>query len=335
MTHPMTPLDAVRAGASVVVLLALAGCGASTPLLGIAGQEQVDAGAESGTGRSGGSSSGQHGTFGYSSGTTIGYSTVGYSTAHASTARTSTVGYSTAHASGTIGYSSVGYSSAAAGCYPHALTAFAPTPDLPPSPTCTSTETTELGTCFTSTGDAGAAACDEALIGPSGVPDACYGCVLTPATGTAWGALIGIDAPTYVGSTTYTEVDTINLGACVAREDTSAGGQACAAALDELTECELASCLANCPIASGTDEAGMTALFGGGTAAEPGCMLDAQTTVCLTYVNMSNTACATETNDAGTGALDRCSALATEVESAAPSAAEATTYFATICGTGG
>ena len=333
----MTPLAAVRASASLVALLAVAGCGASTPLLGVTGQVEGDAGAGSGGTSSGGSSSGVHGTFGTSSAghSTIGYSTatystIGYSTVGKSTATATSVRYSTGKSSAT--YSTFSYSSGTSvppnpECSPHALVGFTATPDLPPSPTCTATEETELGVCFTNTSSTGTTACNEALLAPDGGPNACYDCVITPSGATAWGALIGVDAPTAIGATTTTELDMVNMGGCVAKEDPSAAGFACATALDELTECELAACLAYCAVASDTDQAGINALFGDGTAANPGCLADANTAVCFTYANVVNTACATESNDAGTGALDKCNTLVTEIESAAPTAAEATAYF--------
>ncbi len=332
----MSHLDALRAGASAFVLLAVAGCGAATPLLGIAGQSEGDAGAESGTSSSGGYSTAGYSTYGYSTYgystagySTYGYSTVGYSTARASTVRASTVGYSTAHAS-TVHASTVRHSSTATECSPHPLDHFVPTPNLPPATvSCTAAENTALGICFASTVDAGPA-CNEAFLGPGGSTNDCYACVLTPSTSTSWGALVIVDSPTAVGAATYTELDMFDTGGCIAKEDPSAMGIDCATALNELTECELAACVAYCPIVSYTDMAGITALYGDGTASNPGCLGDADTAVCLTYVDKVSTACAGEVNDAG--AWSKCATLENNAGSATPTAAALSAYCGEICG---
>jgi len=155
--------------------------------------------------------------------------------------------------------------------------------------------------------------------------------VLTLETSTAWGGFIAVESPTAVGATTTTEIDLFNPGGCVARVDTSATGQACAKAYNELQECEFASCVPYCPVASQSDQAGEDALLGSGTS--NGCLGDADTAICATYVTAVQTACATESNDAGTGAFDKCENLISDASTATgalPLAFEQ--YLGLLCG---
>ena len=118
-----------------------------------------------------------------------------------------------------------------------------------------------------------------------------------------------------------------NNAGCVAAEDPTQG-PACQAALDALTQCELAACVSHCP----ATDAGTAELVGTfdstGNLTTPGCIENALNgTTCQTYVDAVNTVCASEVNDAGTGALDTCNALAQF-----QTIADVETYFGVVCG---
>ena len=199
---------------------------------------------------------------------------------------------------------------------------------------------TGAGNCFASD-FTNTTACTNAF-GSSSTGNSCYNCIYTLSTTTSWGAIVVADAPTSIGATTYTGLGWLNLGGCIAKEDTSSAGQACAGALNEILACEFASCLAVCPVAAGdAGVAGAEALEGNGTSADPGCMGNAETTVCSTYANAAYSltgACASySTADGGVvagSAWDKCDTLFAPFESTttAPTAAQYDAYFSEICG---
>ncbi len=192
---------------------------------------------------------------------------------------------------------------------------------------CTPAENVVATDCLIPVSDAGVCP------GP-GAPDGgtpCAQCLFTPAGASAWGAFLDLRPLTAVGATTTTILDLYNFGGCVALVDPSPAGKACGTALDELTQCELASCLPSCPITSTQDVAGTDALVGSTTSV--GCLGNADNTVCVTYANAANTACANATNDAGTGAIDRCNAILTAANAATVSApAGLEQYLGLFCG---
>jgi hypothetical protein len=208
-------------------------------------------------------------------------------------------------------------------------------PDLPAVSTtaCTTTEMAAAGDCLAGVGDA-SAECTDAF--GTTYQNACYLCVMTPETATAWGPFVELSIPTAAGSSATTELDMYNVGGCIAAEDSSPVGQSCATAQDELVECEVAACLAYCPVASYTDTAGMTALFGDGTTANPGCMGNADSAVCLSYVNAANTACSSYVGaDGGVvsgSAMDTCTTIMNNMETVSPTAASFEAYMSPFCG---
>ncbi len=113
------------------------------------------------------------------------------------------------------------------------------------------------------------------------------------------------------------------MGGCIAREDTSAAGKACATAFNELDECEFAACVPYCIITGPTDTAGLDALLGTSTS-NPGCMGNADTSVCTTYYNALQTKC---TGTAIT-AYNSCVTLMNNGTTAAGLSA----YLAELCG---
>jgi hypothetical protein len=123
----------------------------------------------------------------------------------------------------------------------------------------------------------------------------------------------------------------------MAAEDTTTNGKACATAWNELTACELASCVAYCPVTSDTDQTGITALLGDGTATNPGCLSDADQLECTTQFDAVNTACAYMFDDAGNptagSAFAKCEAVEKPLGgTAAPTAAQFSAYFKETCG---
>jgi hypothetical protein len=190
------------------------------------------------------------------------------------------------------------------GCAPHALPAGWTGVDHPPGGTssCTSAQLTSLvSDCFTSSDAGTACETDE--------ESTCGECTFTANTSTDWGPILTFDL---VGSTTALqgEYPFISVGGCIQGVDPSAGF-ACAEALDTVIECELASCLAYCPVTSDTDVTGYDALIGTfdpstNELTTPGCIENADTSTCATYVSASNTACASEFNDAGTDNGGKC-----------------------------
>ncbi len=220
-----------------------------------------------------------------------------------------------------------------ASCSPHPLpTGWTPTTPTAAAAVCTAMQNVGAADCFVAQDDAGIGLCLTAVENPDGGLDPCGQCVFSQATASAWGAFVEIKAPTAIGATATTTLDLFNFGGCVALADKTAAGTACANALNQLNECEQASCLANCPVTSNTDTAGQNAIFG--TTSSPGCLSDADNMVCLTYANTVNTACAAETNDAGTGAIDKCNTLITAANASTTPATAAglENYMGLFCG---
>jgi len=137
----------------------------------------------------------------------------------------------------------------------------------------------------------------------------CFDCIITPNAETAanWGALLLV-APS--GALNGFQFQLVNIGGCVLSVDPSSAGQSCGRALQEQEECELAACIPYCPVTGATDTAGENALFGtydsSGTLIANGCIENADTSACSAYVSATNSACAAESHDGGTGPLDRC-----------------------------
>lgn len=201
---------------------------------------------------------------------------------------------------------------------------------------CTAAENTDLGICLLGTSDAATADCNAVLFGADGGPTACANCIYTPATGTAWGAAIVVESPVGGTSTATTETALFDLGGCVVNEDLSSAGKACGEALNEVSECEFAACVAYCPVTSYEDGAGLSALLGDGTpygmSSDCGCLGSADSTVCSEYATDANEACAVESNDAGTGPLDKCVTLIINAGGYPGSAAAMSAYLGEICG---
>jgi hypothetical protein len=192
---------------------------------------------------------------------------------------------------------------------------------------------TAAGECFTGNQDSAPIAADCTTAFGSGTGgNACYACIGTEESSTSWGAFVIFTVPTATGASTTTELEMLNLGGCIAEEDKTAAGQKCATDFDELMECEVAACANYCPVSGDSDTAGITALFGDNTAANPGCLTNADTAVCATYVTALNTDCATESNDAGTGAYDKCVVIMNTYNVATPTAAATSAYMGEICG---
>jgi hypothetical protein len=164
------------------------------------------------------------------------------------------------------------------------------------------------------------------------------------ATTTSWGAIVVAEAPTSIGATTSTGLGFLNQGGCIAKEDTTSTGTACGTALDELLECEFAACLSVCPVIDQYDAgiAGEEALEG--TSTSPGCMGNAETTVCLSYATAAYGSSTTPTGactsyftaDGGVvagSAWDKCDTLFAPFDSAtAPTAAQWSAYIGELCG---
>jgi len=215
-------------------------------------------------------------------------------------------------------------------CNPHAVTATI-TAEPPPPAVCTAMQNVGAADCFLATTDAGIGLCNNALGAPDGSTDPCGNCVFTNEMGPNWGAFVVISPPLPAGATGDNQLTLFNVAGCIAANDTSTAAQACATALEELSSCEFAACVAYCPVASTTDTAGIDALLG--TSTQMGCLDNAATAECMTQVTAVNSACATETNDAGTGTFDKCNALATAANaSTAASPAGLQNYIGSICG---
>ncbi len=150
----------------------------------------------------------------------------------------------------------------------------------------------------------------------------CFQCFLADSSSSKWAPILFIADPPNNPAYPYN-----NSAGCVAAEDPTQG-PACQAALDALTQCELAACVSHCP----ATDAGTAELVGTfdstGNLTTPGCIENALNgTTCQTYVDAVNTVCASEVNNAGTGALDTCNALAQF-----KTIADVETYFGVVCG---
>ena len=130
----------------------------------------------------------------------------------------------------------------------------------------------------------------------------CATCAFTEFTSSAWGPFAYVTAAGAGGVT----LPFYNFAGCITKLD-PVGGAACARAVNQALECELASCLAYCPIASLSDTAGADALLG--TSTTNGCLGDADSSVCAQYVDAENAACLPLSTDAGTGPVNLCNTL--------------------------
>jgi hypothetical protein len=153
-------------------------------------------------------------------------------------------------------------------------------------------------------------------------------CAVTPSTASQWGGYLTVDA---VGATPPTPLSFPNLGGCVlaaAATETGAAAAttlACGTALEEQQECELASCVPYCPVASASDTAGMDAILG--TASTNGCLTEADTLYCASYVAAANTYCANQLIDSGAGPFGVCLGLYNSTAAGALNE-----IFAAVCG---
>jgi uncharacterized membrane protein YgcG len=150
----------------------------------------------------------------------------------------------------------------------------------------------------------------------------CFQCFLAESSSAKWAPILFIADPPNSPAYPFN-----NPAGCVAAKD-PVHGPACQAALDGVTQCEIAACVDSCP---GSD-AGTPDLIGtfdsNGNLVTPGCIENARSgTTCQSYVTAANAACAPEVNDAGTGALDTCNALATF-----QSVEDVQKYFGVVCG---
>jgi len=197
--------------------------------------------------------------------------------------------------------SSTGFDSAPpANCTPHALPANFQVVNHP-APSNASCTTTTMSTvasdCFTSP----TATCN------TDIETTCGECVFTANTAADWGPVIVFEA---TGASPAVEIEYpfFNDGSYVERYDPSGTGLNCGQALEAQIECELAACVPYCPVTSASDTVGTNALIGTfdpstGDVTTNGCLQNADSSVCANYVNATNTECASELTDAGTGAL--------------------------------
>jgi hypothetical protein len=139
-------------------------------------------------------------------------------------------------------------------CGPGSLANFTPTwaPPVQMPGACSDAQLTNLiASCFDMA--ATQAQCDAWLQDPNN--KTCFHCWAGPVTATSW-------AP-YVYALNQGETDYINLGGCVELTDPSQ--DACAKTLQAAFTCEMAACLANCPVPSGTIPDGGDATVDAGT----------------------------------------------------------------------
>ena len=107
-----------------------------------------------------------------------------------------------------------------------------------------------------------------------------------------------------------------NTGGCVPLWESSSQGQACGKAYQALVECELAACVEYCPVTATSGPALLVGIVNDyGNLTAPGCIQNADTSVCASYAAARASACAGEihgSRDAGTldyadaGALGTC-----------------------------
>jgi hypothetical protein len=193
-------------------------------------------------------------------------------------------------------------------CEPGSLTGF--TPALNPSAItagmCTAKQIVDIvNVCFSAKADAGSAC--ESLLADSATKQCFTGCVSTEWTAAAsgttytpspWGGLLYTLNP---GQTTY-----IDLGACIVQAaPAEKSAQTCGKDYEELVECALSACAANCsvPLTTGdcsTDpacEAAETALYS--------CMEATMSSGCKKYNDAVTADCA-PLMDAGSGLVSDC-----------------------------
>jgi len=260
----------------------------------------------------------------------------GGNSASSSGGQTSSSGVGTSHSSSSNGTSSSSSSGSVTGCNPHPVTASSVAAHPVPAAACTASENSAIvNDCFFGTSDASIAPCQAAIdMGDAGF-NACGNCLLTPSSGGStpdWGAFVAIFPPTATGASATTELDLFNLAGCVARVDSSSAGTKCASDLEMLNDCEFQSCVAFCPVSnSQTDTVGLDNLLG--TASAAGCLGNADQSVCASFVTAINTDCAAETNDAGTGAIDKCNTVLTAAQAASASSPTGLAqYVGVMCG---
>jgi len=142
----------------------------------------------------------------------------------------------------------------------------------------------------------------------------CGTCVFNSFTNNSWGPFAFITA----SGAGAVQLPFYNTAGCVLKVNPTA--TACATAINQAFECEIEACLAYCPVASSTDTTGEDALLG--TSTTTGCLGDADTGVCASYISAENTECAAFQTDAG--AEGRCDALM--------GATDVGPYIALFCG---
>ncbi len=236
-------------------------------------------------------------------------------------------GTGTSHTSATTGTSNTAVSSATSGttatgtptgCNPKLPAGFvAATKTAAAATSCTaSTLNTLVEDCFDlgPTGTANDAG--NAMNCPTDVMGACGSCAITAYTAATWGPLLLIPETAAGTDLLYPFGDP---GPCVAKLDPT-NGPACKTAYEALVQCELASCVSNCPIASPTDTTGTNNLLGtfdqtSGTLTEPGCIENADNTACSTYAMTFETACATDLGDGSASTVfGKCGALGSNLD---------------------
>lgn len=177
-------------------------------------------------------------------------------------------------------------------CAPHALPAgFTFRTIGLPGGSCTSAQDEGINSCMSA-----GTTCSAYDVG------SCATCAFTEFTSSSWGPFAYV---TTAGAGQVV-IPFYNFAGCLMKID-PLGGTACARAVDQAFECELAACLPYCPIASSSDTAGEDALLG--TSTTNGCVGDADSSICAQYVDAENTACAALSTDAGTGPADKCDTI--------------------------
>jgi hypothetical protein len=195
-------------------------------------------------------------------------------------------------------------------CSPHAL----PTNFQFRSPSltggsCNSTDDEGVSNCLTMSG----VSCPAYTSDPT-----CQACAFSSYTNATWGAFVLVTA----SGAGAVQIPFFNPGGCLQKVDPFTAS-ACVQALQNSFQCEIEACLAYCPVASGSDTAGMDALLG--TSTTNGCLQNADSSVCASYANAVNTAC--------TGALygDAATDPGTECNNLA-GASDLGPYVAAFCG---
>jgi hypothetical protein len=123
----------------------------------------------------------------------------------------------------------------------------------------------------------------------------CTRCLYTPTTDEAWGPLLLVMPP----GAPYIYMPTPYFGGCVAAVDKRPIGQKCAVDIQELQECEIASCLSRCEVDGSADVPGENALFGslGTNALSGGCYQAADQSTCGALYTSLNQDCVSSVMD--------------------------------------